>query len=177
MIFSLERVTSTDITIRAVQPDDLPRAAEMHYASWRRSWAGIVIEPLLDILGPPQRWVAEVYPQNLGRPDWAMWIAESGGRTVGVTIFGPDEEEPGAIQIDALYVADDRQRHGIGRLLVQTVLEAHPSGDVMLWCAEKNAKARRFYEKNSFYADGRTRDWEPLPGVKVAHLGYRLNRR
>ncbi len=50
-------------------------------------------------------------------------------------------------------------------------------GDVVLWCAEANGLARRFYEKNDFHLDGRTLDWEPVPGVKVAHLGYRLKRR
>ena len=176
-VFSLERVTGSDITIRAARPDDFARVAEMHYAVWRRSWAGILVEPLLDILGPPQRWVAEIYPENLSRRGWAMWIAESSCRTVGVAIFGPDEAEPGSIQIDALYIADDRQRHGIGGRLLDTVLSERPSGDLILWCAEKNAKARRFYEKNGFRADGRTLDWEPLPGIKVTHVGYRLSRR
>lgn len=169
-------MTGSDITIRAAQQDDFARVADMHYAVWRRSWAGILTGPLLDILGPPQRWVAEIYPQNLSRCGSAMWIAESGGRTVGVTIFGPDEAEHESIQIDALYIADDRQRHGIGGCLLDTVLSERPSGDVILWCAEQNAKARRFYEKNSFCADGRTLDWEPLPGIKVAHVGYRLSR-
>ena len=49
------------------------------------------MRPLLDMLGPPKRWVAEVYPQNLSRRGWRMWVAESGGRTLGVAIFGPDD--------------------------------------------------------------------------------------
>ncbi len=170
-------MTSSDINVRAAKPDDFARVAEMHYAVWRRSWAGILTDPLLDILGPPKRWVAEIYPQNLNRRGWAMWIAESGGHTIGVTIFGPDEAEPESIQIDALYIADDRQRHGIGGRLLDTVLSLNLSNDVILWCAERNAKARRFYEKNNFRADGRTLDWQPLPGIKVAHVGYRLSRR
>ena len=168
---------SSEITTRAATPDDFARVAEMHYPTWRRSWAGILIGPLLDILGSPRRWSAEIYPQTLNRLGWAMWIAESGDRTVGVAIFGPDEAEPGAIQVDALYIADDCQRQGVGARLLGTVLSTHPSGDVILWCATRNAKARRFYEKNGFRADGRTLDWEPLPGIKVAHVGYRLSRR
>lgn len=149
----------------------------MHYAVWRRSWSGILTAPLLDILGPAKRWVAEVYPQKLDRRGWSMWIAEAGGQKVGVTIFGPDDEKPDAIQIDALYISEESQRHGIGGRLLGKILALHPSNDVVLWCAEKNAKGRSFYEKNEFYADGRTLDWEPLPGIRVAHLGYRLRRR
>src|SRR5262249_4037230 len=121
--------------------------------------------------------VAEIYPKTLNRRGWSMWIAESGGQTLGVAIFGPDPEHPDELQIDALYIADENQRHGIGGLLLEKALSTYPSGDVILWCAERNRKARRFYEKNKFHQDGRTLDWEPLPGIQVAHVGYRLTRR
>lgn len=170
-------MAAADIRIREATPDDFVRVAEMHYPVWRRSWTGILITPVLDLLGPARRWVADVYPQSLNREGWRMWVAESGGRTLGVAIFGPDADDPEDLQIDALYVADECQRHGIGGRLLDEVLGTHPSGDVILWCAEQNAKARRFYEKNDFHADGRTLDWEPLPGIKVAHVGYRLSRR
>lgn len=165
------------IRIREATPEDFADVAEVHYPVWRRSWTGILSSPVLDLLGPPKRWVAEIYPHSLNRRGWRMWIAESGGRTLGVAIFGPDADHPDELQIDALYIAEESQRHGIGGRLLDEVLSANPSGDVTLWCAERNAKARRFYEKKDFHADGRTLDWEPLPGVKVAHVGYRLRRR
>jgi GNAT superfamily N-acetyltransferase len=170
-------VQASDIRIREATPDDFANVAQMHYRVWRRSWTGILAAPVLDLLGPPKRWVAEVYPQSLSRRGWRMWIAESGGRTLGVAIFGPDSDDPDDLQIDALYIAEESQRHGIGGRLLDEVLSAYPSGDVILWCAEKNGKARRFYEKNNFHVDGRTLVWEPLPGMKVAHVGYRLRRR
>lgn len=166
-----------DIRIRQATRDDFADVAEMHYPVWRRSWAGILAPPLLDILGPAKRWVAEIYPTTLNRHGWLMWVAEAGGRTLGVAIFGPDPDEQDALQIDALYIADESQRHGIGGRLLGEVLSTNPSGDVILWCAVKNDKARRFYEKNNFHVDGRTLDWEPLPGIKVGHVGYRLKRR
>jgi GNAT superfamily N-acetyltransferase len=170
-------VEASDILIREATPDDFADVAQMHYPVWRRSWTGILAAPVLDLLGPPKRWVAEIYPQSLNRRGWRMWIAESGRQTLGVAIFGPDSDDPDDLQIDALYIAEESQRHGIGGRLLDEVLSAFPSGDVILWCAEKNGKARRFYEKNNFRVDGRTLDWEPLPGMKVAHVGYRLRRR
>ncbi|WP_082977106.1 GNAT family N-acetyltransferase [Mycobacterium sp. 852002-50816_SCH5313054-b] len=148
----------------------------MHYPVWRRSWAGILLPQVLDLLGPPKRWVAEIYPQSLKRVGWRMWVAEAGGRTLGVAIFGPDSDRPDDLLVDALYVAEECQRHGLGGRMLDEVLGSHPSGDVILWCAVHNAKARSFYEKNGFRVDGRTLDWEPLPGLKVAHVGYRLKR-
>jgi GNAT superfamily N-acetyltransferase len=170
-------VTSSDIRIREAKPDDYAGVAEMHYAVWRRSWTGILSPPVLDILGPAKRWVAEIYPQSLSRRGWGMWIVESGGQAIGVTIFGPDSADPDHLLIDALYVDEESQRHGIGGRLLDEVVTSHPAGDIVLWCAEKNDKARRFYEKKDFRIDGRTLDWEPLPGVVVPHVGYRLTRR
>jgi GNAT superfamily N-acetyltransferase len=170
-------MTGSDITIRQACPTEYARVAEMHYLAWRRSWTGILASPFLDILGPAQRWAADVYPQTLGRPGWHMWIAESGDRILGVTIFGPDPANPDHLQIDALYIAEDCQRHGVGGSLLETALITTPAGDAVLWCAEKNDKGRRFYEKNNFQLDGRTLDWEPLPGVRVPHVGYTLRRR
>ena len=167
---------ASDITIREATPEDFSDVAAMHYPVWRRSWNGILAAPVLDLLGPAERWVADVYPQSLNRRGWRIWIAESGGRTLGVAIFGPDSDDPDALQIDALYVAEESQRHGIGGRLLDEVLSSHPSGDVVLWCAERNGRARRFYEKNNFQVDGRTLNWEPLPGLVVAHVGYRLRR-
>ncbi|RDZ64576.1 hypothetical protein C3R29_15465, partial [Mycobacterium tuberculosis] len=50
------------------------------------------------------------------------------------------------------------------------------TADMILWCAEKNSKARGFYEKKDFHIDGRTFTWKPLSGVNVPHVGYRLYR-
>ena len=170
-------MTSSDIRIREAKPDDYASVAEMHYAVWRRSWAGILSPPLLDILGPAKRWVSEIYPQSLSRRGWSMWMVESGGRTIGVTIFGPDSADPDHLLIDALYIDEESQRHGLGGRLLDEVVTSNPAGDIVLWCAEKNDEARRFYEKKDFRIDGRTLDWEPLPGVVVPHVGYRLRRR
>jgi GNAT superfamily N-acetyltransferase len=170
-------VTSSDIRIREAKPDDYADVAEMHYPVWRRSWTGILTSPVLDILGPAKRWVAEIYPQSLNREGWSMWLAESDGQTIGVTIFGPDAADPDHLLIDALYVTEESQRHGVGGRLLDIAMSTHPSGDVVLWCAEKNGRARRFYENRDFRIDGRTLDWEPLPGVIVPHVGYRLTRR
>lgn len=167
----------SDIRIRQATRADYPDVAEMHYPVWRQSWYGVLTTPLLDILGPARRWVADVYPQSLERSGWSMWIAEAGGKPLGVAIFGPATDEPGSVQLDALYVSEDSQRLGVGGLLLETVLDTMPSGDVILWVAVNNTKARRFYEKQDFRADGRTLDWEPLPGIRVAHVGYRLTRR
>lgn len=166
-----------DITIREATPADFADVAAMHYPVWRQSWSGVLPTDVLDTLTSPKRWAVLLYPRDLSRPGWRMWVAESGGRLLGMTIFGPDPDDPERLELDALYIAPASQRHGVGRLLLAKALTSEPGGDVVLWCAEANRVARRFYEKNDFHLDGRTLDWEPAPGVKVPHLGYRLTRR
>jgi hypothetical protein len=86
----------------------------MHYPVWRQSWTGILADYMLDMLGTPKRWATVTYPEDLNRPGWSMWIAESGGKTLGMTIFGPDAANPGHLQIDALYTAEESHHLGIG---------------------------------------------------------------
>ncbi|SOJ54482.1 hypothetical protein MSIMFB_01974 [Mycobacterium simulans] len=168
---------SRDIRIREAKPTDFVRVAAMHYPVWRQSWSGIIATHLLDMLAQPNRWAAEFYPQTLSRKDWKMRIAEWRGQVLGMTMYGPDLAKPNDIQIDALYITEESQRHGIGGRLLNKALYEHPSNDVILWCADKNEKARMFYEKKNFELDGSTFDWKPLPGVNVPHVGYRLRRR
>lgn len=167
----------SDITIREATSSDFADVAAMHYPVWRESWAGVLPANVLDALTSPQRWAVLLYPRNLRRPGWSMWLAEAAGAPLGMTIFGPDADEPECVELDALYIAASRQRHGIGARLLEQVLSSAAGRDVVLWCAQANGRARRFYEKNDFRPDGRTLVWEPVPGVRVPHLGYRLTRR
>jgi len=169
-------VEPDDITIRAAAPADFAAVADMHYPVWRQSWNGILSEVMLNLLGPAKRWAMQSYPEMLSRPGWTMWIAESQGKPLGMTIFGPDPANPDLLQLDSLYTRVQSQRLGIGGRLLAEAARSNPSSDVILWCGEKNDKARRFYENKNFLIDGRTLDWEPLPGIRVPHVGYRLYR-
>ncbi|WP_081283080.1 alpha/beta fold hydrolase [Mycobacterium asiaticum] len=167
---------SSDIRIREAKPKDYARVASMHYPAWRQSWKGIVATHVLDMIGTPRTWVDTLYPTTLKRGGWSMWMAEARGKLLGMILFGPDLSNPNDIQIDALYISDEHQRHGIGGLLLNKALRVFPDNDMILWCADKNQKARDFYEKKGFELDGRTYSWKPLPGVSVPHVGYRLYR-
>lgn len=127
-----------DITIRRAVLSDLANVAEMHYPVWRQFWTGILPHATLDVLGSPRRWAILAYPRILQRPNWSMWVAESGSATIGMTIFGPDPANPEQVELDSLYIAADCQRRGVGGRLLTTTLTESPSGDVVLWCAEHN---------------------------------------
>lgn len=164
---------SSDIKIRKAGPRDFEKVAEMHYPVWRQSWTGIVEDFMLDVMATPKWWATVSYPEALSRLGWGMWVAEAGTKILGMTIFGPDPGSANDYQIEALYTAAAAPRLGIGVRLLNKAVRSNPSGDVILWCAEKNDKAREFYENNDFHVDGRAYTWTPLPGVSVPHVGYR----
>lgn len=162
-----------DVKIRRAQPGDFEKVAQMHYPVWRQSWIGIIEDFVIDLIATPKFWATVSYPEVLSRRGSSMWIAESGGAILGMTIFGPDPGNAVDVQIEALYTVDAAPARGIGVRLLNKAVRSNPSGDVILWCAEKSSKARQFYERNGFHADGRTYNWEPLRGVSVPHVGYR----
>jgi GNAT superfamily N-acetyltransferase len=169
-------VKSSDVKIRRAEPREFAKVAEMHFPVWKLSWAGIIEDYMLDVMATPKWWAEVKYPEAVNLPGWGLWVAEARNKMLGMTIFGPDTTAADTLRLEALYTAEAAQQLGVGVRLLNKVVRSNPSSDVILWCAEKNDKARRFYEKHDFRLDGRSYIWKPLPGVTVPHVGYRLFR-
>lgn len=153
---------------------DYPAVAAMHYPVWRESNSGVMTPYVLDLFDGPETWPDGRYPETLSKRGWAMWIAESDGQVVGMTMFGPVPDDPSLVELDSLYVATKNE--GIGSSLLQKALDLQPAGDVVLWVAEKNQRARDYYWNRGFRPDDRAWTWEPTSGVRVPQLGYTLKR-
>ena len=162
------------VEFRQAQEEDFPAVAAMQYPVWRESNCGVMTPYVLDQFDGPETWPDTRYRETLSAPGWTMWIAESDGEVVGMTIFGPTPDNPRLVELDSLYVATKDQ--GIGGSLLGKALDSQSSDDVVLWVAEKNQKARNYYWNRGFRPDGRTWVWVPMPGVQVPQLGYRLYR-
>jgi GNAT superfamily N-acetyltransferase len=66
------------------------------------------------------------------------WVYEVDGRVVGFALVRENE-------LDALYVAPEAQRGGVGTALFRHAQEARPQG-FGWWVFRDNTRARRFYE-------------------------------
>jgi GNAT superfamily N-acetyltransferase len=66
------------------------------------------------------------------------YIVEEGGDVLGFAVLREDE-------LDALYVAPQSQRRGVGSALFHRAQEARPGG-FSWWVFRDNERARRFYE-------------------------------
>jgi GNAT superfamily N-acetyltransferase len=71
-----------------------------------------------------------------------MWVIEDAGRVVGFAGLSKG-------WLDHLYVDPDSHGAGFGSMLLEHVKRLQPEG-VRLWVFQKNAGARRFYERHGF---------------------------
>jgi L-amino acid N-acyltransferase YncA len=97
--------------------------------------------------------------------DFLIFVAERGGRVVGVA-SGGRSQEPGAAdgigQLHAIYLAAEVVGTGCGAGLLERVVDSlreRGYRSAFLWVFEQNARACAFYERHGWRRDG---------GVKLA---------
>jgi GNAT superfamily N-acetyltransferase len=82
------------------------------------------------------------YFRDVLAPECDIWLAEAGGRIVGLIALRDH-------LIDQLFVAVDAQRQGVGGALLEKARERSPD-HLRAYTFQKNAPARAFFEKHGF---------------------------
>ena len=114
------------------EPDVVP-AARLHRASMRAAmpWLAVVHTPDEDVA-----WMRDtVFATH------SVWLACAGEAIIGVA----SRRDTWLMQ---LYVAPDWTGHGIGTRLLELIAAESPT--IELWAFQRNARARRFYERHGF---------------------------
>lgn len=147
--------------------------AAVHVASWQRAYRGLLPAAFLDGLDVEER--ASRYHFD-GPEDPEIWIAVDDA-VVGFIGVGAcrDEDAKGLGEIQALYVAPDRWRSGVGTMLRnrgESVLVEMGFLEASLWVLEENERARRFYEAAEWRPEERSNTLS-LAGVDVTEVRYR----
>lgn len=138
--------------------------AELNVAAWRAFFPGLVPPALLDAMEIEPR--ARYWEQHLpSPPPERTWVAEQGGRVIGLTHLGPshDPDVPEAAELYGMYVAPEALGTGVGRALMTAAMEWFRSGpwdEAILWTLPGDHRAARFY---------RSWGWEPDGAVKSGH--------
>jgi GNAT superfamily N-acetyltransferase len=154
-------VTSTR-RIRAATPEDARAIAEVHVASWRAAYRGVLPDTYLDRLSVDEREAQR--RGHLGDPssEWGTLVAEEDGRVIGFATFGPSRDEdapPGTGEVPAIYLDPAVVGTGVGRALFAEAASGLRNAGftrATLWVLEANERARRFYEKAGWTWDGAT---------------------
>lgn len=149
--------------VRVAVADDGPGIARVHVQGWHEAYTGRVPDALLarmDVVVSSARWTARLrgdVPAG-GEPLGQTWVAVHGGEIVGFASAGPcrDPDRPASgAELYALYVLAAHYGTGAGAALLDAALQGAAAS---LWVLDDNPRARAFYAKHGFRADGATRD-------------------
>src|SRR5918994_1068256 len=118
---------------RAAEPADADAVTEIFLAAR----AGMTYLPELHTPAETRSWVRD----GLLR-DHEVWIVEDDGRVAGFAALGDDF-------LEHIYVHPQAQGRGLGTALLDLSKERRPDR-LRLWVFQKNAGARRLYERHGF---------------------------
>ncbi|HYZ93018.1 MAG TPA: GNAT family N-acetyltransferase [Actinomycetota bacterium] len=162
--------------IRPATVDDAYGIARVHVTTWQDAYRGIVPNEYLDALDIDARVEAYDRMGVLTDTDRPMFVYDRSGDILGFVTVGPSIDEKGNGELYAIYVASKHWGTPVGAALMthgdQWLGERYPAAT--LWVLDENARARRFYEKHGWFADGTTKDDDR--GSFVLHeVRYRRN--
>jgi len=160
--------------VRAATPDDAAVIARIHVDAWRAAYRGQIPQPYLDSLSADER--TRTWAGTLARPGPGRVLVTE--MLTGFSFYGPSRDgEDGAAEIFAVYVRPDCWRRGAGRALCEEALHdarGRECAAVTLWVLKTNERARRFYERIGYVADGAERTNTRLTGFSLHEMRYRL---
>ena len=156
---------AADVAVRRAVPDEADAGARCQLACWAEAYGELADPELLavqlaDVEGRVASWRAQLAGGH------APWVAAAGDQLVGFASAGPpppSEPDP-PLMLYALYVRRSWWGSDLGHRLVSAAL-----GDAAasLWVFRDNHRARRFYTRHGFRADGTEREQAHFGGVEI----------
>jgi GNAT superfamily N-acetyltransferase len=158
--------------VRLGTADDALAIETIRVRGWRVAYRHVLPANELDaMLIDSSRW-----RERLARPPagWWTFVVENEGLVVGFASLGPSRDEPGVGELYAIYVDPDAWSTGAGRALIERAEDelARHYREATLWVLEDNPRARSFYERAGWHADG-ARKAEVRWGVRAPEVRYR----
>jgi ribosomal protein S18 acetylase RimI-like enzyme len=162
--------------IREAEPSDAEAIASIHVRAWQDAYRGQLSDEYLDGLRVEERVGMQRRMLVEPREGWTTWVALDDDGVVGFAVTGPSEDSDAddrTGEVYAIYVEPTCVGTGVGRSLFERVvgdLRSRGFAEATLWVLETNERARRFYERAGWAADGTTTservDCEMRPTVR-----------
>lgn len=156
--------------IDSPRPEDAPALARLHVRGWEVAYGHLI---------SGDQWFGQ---EAVGRrtAQWTAWLSpaaatrnrgiyrigrDAGGSPVGFAVSWPprDPQPVRERELSLLYIDEEWFGSGLGHALVEATIG---NGPASVWVAEENPRARRFYEKLGFVADGATQVEDQLAGIR-----------
>jgi GNAT superfamily N-acetyltransferase len=161
------------VQIRAATGADAEAIARVQERTWRAAYRHVFPAEELDRDGfiQPQRWRGRLEHPPGG---WSTFVAEESGRVIGFAAVGPSRDEPRTGELYAIYVEPEAWSTGTGRALIEAAeSRLHERyREATLWVLADNPRARAFYERAGWRADGAEKAEERW-GVRATEVRYR----
>ena len=170
------------LTVRAADVADSGAIASSHVRSWQVGYAGVIAGDFLrrlDLELPQRttRWQTLILGAEAeGR---FVLVGEIDGEVAGWMSGGgyrdAQPEDPTLGEVYGCYVDPAHWRQGVGSALMAAALEhlaraGYP--EAALWVLEENPRARAFYERHGWVADGARKLFE-VAGGRYPEIRYR----
>ena len=160
------------MTVRRAQPADARAIADVHVRTWQAAYRHAFPDEVLDTLSVDERETR--WRQSL-EEGYAVCVAESDGAIVGFSAAGPSRTEEDAGELYAIYVLPEAWGTRAAPELMAAAKEWFAQegyATAMLWVLADNPRARRFYEREGWRAEGGRTD--VVRGTDVEEALYRL---
>ena len=165
------------LLIRPMVLADCDRVAEIRVRGWQSAYRGLIPQSYLDAMSMARD--AERHRTRFAQGDGSVvnLVAERDGEVMGWACHGPyrdGEVRTTDAELYAVYVDPRRYGTGIGHALLLEALwnrTALGHDRMYLWVLKDNTRARRFYERAGFEADGTEEPFE-ADGVSVPEVRY-----
>ncbi|SDY73175.1 L-amino acid N-acyltransferase YncA [Micromonospora pattaloongensis] len=150
------------VFLRRATADDLAAVGALHHRSRVDAYRDIVPADALAAVPPGAMGAWWIERWSWERHSHVLTVAERDGALAGFTYVGPyEQDEPGLGELYAIHLDPDEVGRGVGRLLMidaLATLRERGWSRAALWVLAGNTRARRFYERGGWVADGVERD-------------------
>jgi RimJ/RimL family protein N-acetyltransferase len=159
--------------IRRARVEDAPAIADLHVRSWQAAYRHVFPAERLDAMDAAER--VERWEQNVVDADVPVFVADQQG-VVGFVAVGPSRDPDCDGELWGIYLAPEAWGSGAGGALMEAGLEYLRANfrEAILWVLRDNPRARRFYEKHGWSADGREKRGRHL-GVDTDEVRYHID--
>lgn len=147
-----------DATIRLASRKDAEAIADVHNRSRADAFRGHIDDEILfgdGTFALVQSW-RDHFAQDV--PNGTVMVAELGSKMVGFS-YVHAAEAPYELELQNLYLLPESAGTGLAhQLMVASLPEGVPA---LLWVADFNERAQKFYRKEGFEFDGAEKFYEP----------------
>jgi len=136
------------IIIREVRIEDLEAVSTIQVRSWQTAYRGVIDDKYLDNMDIESK----IEKRKKDFNQYGFIVAELNSEVVGFCRFdyyNTPKEDDVDCELNALYVKPEMKRNGIGKKLMQYVINEFKSlkkRRMILWCLKENLSGRAFYE-------------------------------